>query len=164
LKTSPDPNKYNDGNRPVAVLLEGEFESFFKNRLTPEFEATLNQIGVEFKATSKSTKQIVVSDSEFARNLVNTANGQTEDIGFNKWERRHYKGNKDFILNAIEYLLDEDNILESRSKQIKLRLLDSVKTKEEKTKWQFINVVLPVLLLLIFGIIYRFIRRRKYAV
>jgi len=163
LKVSPDPSKYNDGNRPVAVLLEGEFESFFKNRLTPEFRNTLNSIGVEFKEKSKDSKQIVISDADFAKNLVNTTTGETEDIGYNKWERRFYKGNKDFVLNAVEYMLDENNILESRSKEIKLRLLDVVKTKGEKSKWQFINVVLPVLLLALFGFIFQFLRKRKYT-
>ncbi len=163
LKVNPDPSKYNNGKKPVAVLLEGEFESFFNNRLTPEFQNTLNAIGVKFKAKSKMTSQIVVSDSDFAKNLVNAATNETEDIGFNKWERRFYKGNKDFLLNSIEYLLDENNILESRSKEIKLRLLDSVKTKGEKTKWQLINVLLPVLLLIVFGVIFTYIRKRKYA-
>jgi ABC-2 type transport system permease protein len=142
LKVTPDPSKFNDGSKPVAVLLEGEFESFFKNRLTPEFENVLKTIGVAFKSKSKNTKQLVISDADFAKNLINTNTGETEDIGYNKWERRFYKGNKDFALNAVEYMLDENNILEARSKEIKLRLLDAVKTKQEKTKWQFINVVL----------------------
>lgn len=163
LKVAPDPSKFNDGKRPVAVLLEGEFESFFKNRLTPEFENTLKTIGVKFKSSSKTTKQLVISDADFAKNLINTTSGETEDIGYNKWERRFYKGNKDFALNAVEFMLDENNILEARSKEIKLRLLDAVKTKQEKTKWQFINVVLPVLILALFGFVFQFVRKRKYA-
>ena len=113
LKVASDPSKFNDGNRPVAYLLEGEFESFFKNRLTPEFQGTLDAIGVKFIEKSKPAKQIVISDSDFAKNLINTTTGDTEDIGYNKWERRFYKGNKDFILNAVEYMLDENNILKS---------------------------------------------------
>lgn len=163
LKVAPDPSKFNDGNRPVAYLLEGEFESFFKNRLTPEFQSMLDRIGVKFKDKSISAKQIVISDSDFAKNLINTTTGDTEDIGYNKWERRFYKGNKDFILNAVEYMLDENNILESRSKEIKLRLLDTVRTKQEKSWWQFINVGLPVLLLALFGFVYQYFRKRRYA-
>lgn len=163
LKVAPDPSKFNDGNRPVAYLLEGEFESFFKNRLTPEFQGTLDAIGVKFIERSKPAKQIVISDSDFAKNLINTTTGDTEDIGYNKWERRFYKGNKDFVLNAVEYMLDENNILESRSKEIKLRLLDTVRTKQEKSWWQFINVGLPVLLLALFGLVYQYFRRKKYA-
>jgi len=163
LKVDPDPSKFKDGNRPVAYLLEGEFESFFKNRLTPEFQGMLDRIGVKFKDRSIPAKQIVISDSDFAKNLINTTTGDTEDIGYNKWERRFYKGNKDFILNAVEYMLDENNILESRSKEIKLRLLDTVRTKQEKSWWQFINVGLPVLLLALFGLVYQYFRRRRYA-
>lgn len=163
LKVAQDPSKFNDGNRPVAYLLEGEFESFFKNRLTPEFQNMLDRIGVKFKDKSIPAKQIVISDSDFAKNLINTTTGDTEDIGYNKWERRFYKGNKDFILNAVEYMLDENNILESRSKEIKLRLLDTVRTKQEKSWWQFINVGLPVLLLALFGFVYQYFRKRRYA-
>jgi ABC-2 type transport system permease protein len=163
LKTAPDPSKFNGGQKPLAVLLEGQFESFFKNRLTPDVQSNLEQMGVQFIEESKPTKQIVISDSDFAKNLVNTTNGQTEDIGYNKWERKYYKGNKDFVINMIEYMLDDGSILESRSKEIKLRLLDAVKTKDEKTKWQFINVGLPVVLLAIFGIIYHYIRRRRFT-
>jgi ABC-2 type transport system permease protein len=164
LKTAPDPSKYTGGQRPLAVLLEGKFESFFKNRLTADVQSNLEQMGLEFLEVSKPTKQIVISDSDFAKNLVNSTNGQTEDIGYNKWERKYYKGNKDFLINMIEFMLDDGSILESRSKEIKLRLLDAVKTKDEKTKWQFINVGLPVVLLTIFGIIYHYIRRRRFTV
>ena len=163
LKTAPDPAKFNSGLRPVAVLLDGEFESYFKNRLTPDFQMTLNNLGVKFRENSIAAKQIIISDSDFAKNLINPATGDTEDIGFNKWERTYYKGNKDFILNAVEYMLDENNILESRSKEIRLRMLDSVRTKQEKLKWQIINILLPVVLLTFGGIIYQYYRRHKYV-
>lgn len=163
LKSSPDPAKFNDGNKALAVLLEGEFESFFKNRITPEFQVTLDNIGMKFLDKSKPARQLIVTDSDFAKNLVNPVSGETEDIGYNKWERRYYKGNKEFILNAVEYMLDEDNILTSRSKEVKLRLLDPVKTRQEKTFWQFLNVGLPLILLVLFGLVYRYVRKRKYA-
>lgn len=164
LKTAPDPTKFNDGNRPVAVLLEGEFESFFKNRLTPDFKAILDRMNIRFleKSTSEA-KQLVISDSDFAKNLVNPTSGETEDIGFNKWERRYYKGNKDFILNAVEYMLETESVLESRSKEIKLRLLDTVKTKQEKLQWQLINVAVPVILIVLLGFLYQYFRKRKFA-
>ncbi|MBK9253884.1 MAG: gliding motility-associated ABC transporter substrate-binding protein GldG [Saprospiraceae bacterium] len=164
LKAEPDPAKFNQGNVPLAILLEGEFESFFKNRLTGEFQTVLEQLNTPFKEKSVPTKQIVVSDSEFMTNLIKYATGQTEDIGYNAWERRYYKGNKDFILNSIEYMLDEDNILESRSKEIKLRLLDAVRTKSEKSFWQFINIGIPVIFLIIFGFVFNFLRKRKYTI
>lgn len=162
LKERPDPSKFNSGQRPLAVLLEGEFESYFKNRITSELQSSLDELGFEIKYKSRPAKQLIISDSDFVRNLINRETGQTEDIGFNKWERRYYKGNKDFILNSIEYMLDENNILESRSKEIKLRLLDSVKIKEEQQKWQLINLLLPLLWVLAFGLLYHFLRKRKY--
>ncbi len=163
LKVSPDPSKFREGNKAVAVLLEGEFESMFKNRITPNLQSTLDQLNIKFIDKSKPTKQLVVTDSDFAKNLINLQTGETEDIGYNKWERSYYKGNKEFILNAIEYLMDSDNILEARSKEVKLRLLDPVKSLEERAFWQWLNVGLPVILLIIFGLVYQYLRRRKYA-
>jgi ABC-2 type transport system permease protein len=163
LKTAPDPSKYNQGNLSVAVLVEGKFESFFKNRLTPDFQQTLQSLKIPFFEQSKPTKQLIVSDSDFAKNLVNLNTSETEDIGYNKWERKYYKGNKDFILNAVEYMLDEHNILDARSKEIKLRLLDTVKIKQEKVKWQLINLGIPLVLLFLFGLAFHFNRRKKYA-
>ena len=84
-------------------------------------------------------------------------------INENQTEEKYYKGNKDFLLNAVEYLLDEDGILASRSKELKLRLLDTVRTTKEKTKWQLINIVVPIVILLVFGLIFNYLRRRKYA-
>jgi len=163
LKTAPDPQKFNSGNRPVAVCLEGTFESFFKNRLTPEFQQVLDNLGLKFIESSKPAKLIIVSDSDFAKNLVQPSTGNTEDIGYNKWERRFYKGNKDLIINMAEYILDKGNILESRSKEIKLRLLDTVKTRLEKVRWQIINVVTPVLIIALFGFLFTYIRKRRYS-
>ncbi|MFZ1703155.1 MAG: gliding motility-associated ABC transporter substrate-binding protein GldG [Saprospiraceae bacterium] len=164
LKVAPDPEKFKDGHKSTAVLLEGSFTSAFANRLTPELEQTLQQVGLTFiKKGSEKAKQLVVSDADFTKNLINPSTGETEQIGYNKWERKYYKGNRDFMTNAIEYMLDSDNIIESRSKEVKLRLLDPVKIKEEKSKWQFINVVLPVLIVGLFGFGYMWWRRNKYG-
>lgn len=163
LKVQPDPAKFNQGNIPLAVLLEGNFESYFKNRLTPEFQEVLNQLNLPFLESGRPAKQLIVSDAEFMQNLVKVSTGKVEEIGYNAWERKYYKGNKDFILNAVEYMLDEHGVLESRSKEIKLRLLDAVRTKSERTFWQILNIGLPLVFLLLFGVIYRYIRKRKYT-
>ncbi len=163
LKSEPDPAKFNDGNKAVAVLLEGRFESFFKNRVSASFQQTLNQLNTRFVEESVPTAQVVFSDVDFMQNLLNTRTNETEEIGFNKWEIKYYKGNKDLILNTIEYLLDEDGVLSARSKELKLRLLDKVKAKKEKTKWQLINIVLPLLFLALSGLIYTYWRRKKYT-
>lgn len=164
LKTDPDPSKFKDGMQTVALLLEGEFESYFKNRLTDDFKAMAKDLKIDIKDKSVFTSQIVVSDSEFAKNLVNFETGATEDIGYNKWERRYYNGNKDFILNSIEYLLGGSQILEARSKEVKLRLLDKVKVRDEKLKWQLINIVLPIAFLFVFGFLYNYLRKRRYTI
>lgn len=164
LKYAPEPAKFNKGPQNVAVLLEGEFESFFKNRVTEEMEAGLSQIGNRFKERSSHAKQLFISDADFAKNIYDPNTTKNFPLGFNKWERRTYNGNSDLILNAIEYMLDENGVLASRAKEVKLRLLDTVKAQEEKRKWQFINVGLPVLLLLLFGGLFNYWRKRKYVV
>jgi ABC-2 type transport system permease protein len=163
LKYEPDPSKFNNGNQPVAVLLEGKFESFFKNRVPENFKQVLNSLKTPYRESSVATKQLILTDVDFFQNLINTRTNETEEIGFNKWEVKYYKGNKDFILNAVEYMLDEKGVLAARSKELKLRLLDVVKAKKERQYWQFINVVLPALLVLFFGAGYFYWRRRKYA-
>ena len=164
LKTPFNPEKFTDGYQPVSVLLEGEFESAFKNRVSEGFRNTLKTLNQEFKSKSSETKQLIVSDVDFTKSLVNSRTQQSEDIGFNKWEVRYFKGNKDFINNAIEYMLDEKGVLQARSKEIKLRLLDKVRTKSEKSKWQAINIGLPLLFLFLFGIGFNWWRKRKYTV
>ena len=131
--------------------------------MTQEFSNTLSSLKMKFKDESVPTKQIVISDADFMTNLVNSRTNEAEPLGFNKWELKLYKGNKDFIMNAIEYLMDEKQILTSRSKEIKLRPLDTIKVNEEKTYWQIFNVAMPLIILLIFGLIYFYFRKKKYA-
>jgi len=162
-KIEPDPDKFNKGPQPIAVLLEGEFESFFKNRVTAENEQVLQSIGASFKEKSVNTKQIVISDVDFMKNLYDPKTGRISPVGFDRLEDKVYPGNKSMIVNAIEYMSDDFGLLEARSKDFKLRLLDKVKTKTEKTKWQVINLLLPLLLLWLFAFIFFLWRRRKYA-
>lgn len=164
LKQDPDPNQYKSGNIPIAVLLEGKFESAYKNKLTSDFQATLAQLNQPFVPLSKPTKQIVISDVDFAKNLINSRTQEPEEIGFNKWEVKYYKGNKDFILNSIEYLLDDGGVLTARSKELKLRPLNQVKVEEEKTFWQVLNVLAPLLILALSGMLYFLWRKKKYAI
>ena len=163
LGIKPQVNKFNKGNQPVALLLEGQFESAFKNRLTAEQENALAQVGTKFLDESPSTKMLVISDAEFIKNQFDVSSGNITPIGFNKWERKIYKGNKELILNAIEFMLDEDGILASRAKEYKLRLLDEVQTTENKFYWQSLNIAFPLAALAVFGIMFYFLRRRKYA-
>jgi gliding-associated putative ABC transporter substrate-binding component GldG len=163
LKQQPDPSLYNKGSIPLALLLEGQFTSAYKNRLTSDFKETLKTMNLSFKEQSIPTKQLVIGDVNFALNLINTRTEQPEEVGFNKWEIQQYKGNKDFILNAIEYMIDDNHILDSRSKEIKLRPLDKVKVENEKTKWQLINLLAPILLLAIAYFTIAYLRKKKYS-
>lgn len=163
LKYPPQRDQFNKGNQTLGLLLEGEFESAFANRITPNFQSTLDQLGITFQAKSVPTQQIVISDADFMKNRVNSRTQKAEPIGYNIWEQKVFDGNKDFILNSIEYLLDDNGVLDSRSKEVKLRLLDAVKTKQERKKWQFINIGLPLLFLAIFGFLFNFIRKRRYS-
>ncbi len=162
LKLTEDLSKFNKGPQSIAVLAEGTFNSHFKNRVSQSMLDGLASINMEFKESSVETKQIFISDADFIKNLYDPENNRISDIGYNKWEDYAYPGNKQLIKNSIEFLLDDYGLLESRSKDVKLRLLDQSKIQEERTKWQFLNVALPILLLVLFGFVYNFLRRRKY--
>jgi ABC-2 type transport system permease protein len=161
VKDQVDPRSFNLPSNPIAVLLEGEFESVFKNR--PLSNLTKGQ---EFKFTDKSltTKMIVVSDADIVRNgVTQRADGVfLSPLGYDRYTKQTY-GNKEFVMNSVHYLVDESGILNVRSREFKLRLLDKEKVKRDKTKWQFINTVFPVILILLFGIYMSYKRRKKYA-
>lgn len=147
----------------LAVLLEGEFESGFKNRVGQDMLNMLQQIGTPYRDQSPQTKQLVISDGDIANNVLNVQQQTIYPLGYNKWEKRTYGANETFLLNAVEYMLDEQAILSARSKEVKLRMLDTVKARNERMKWRLINIVFPIFMLVTFGLLYRFIRHRKYG-
>ncbi|HJW28994.1 MAG TPA: hypothetical protein VJ508_07045, partial [Saprospiraceae bacterium] len=163
LRESPDPSLFNKGRQPVAVMLEGKFESMFKNRLSEQQLGVLKQAGVEFKAEGDSAKVVIVPDGDIIKNLVNPSNGDIAPLGYNKYEDATYTGNRDFILNAVEYMMDDNGVLEARTKDIKLRLLDVGKAKEEGLKWQLINMLGPLFLIIAIGISWHLVRKRKFG-
>lgn len=163
LRYKPDESKFDKGPQPIAVLLEGRFESFFNNRVSERMSNMLNEIGEEFKSTSERTKMIVVSDSDFAKNLYSPGNNRISPMGYNQWEQFTFKGNQQFLFNAIEYLLDDKGLIEARGKDVKLRLLNKVKIQSERRIWQFINIGLPLLFLACIGFVFNYFRRRKYS-
>ena len=105
---------------------------------------------------------IVVADGDIGRNTVRPDGQSVEILGYNRFDRKVY-GNKDFLLNSIEYLLDEQGVLDARSKEVKLRLLDRVKAKDERVYWQMVNLVGPLVFLLVFATLFMWMRKRKYA-
>lgn len=162
LRYEPDNSKFDKKDLPVAVLLEGAFPSLYENRVSEEMTAGLKQIGMDFKSVSAPTKMLVVSDGDVAANSFDSKNQVPNPMGYNPFMRYTF-GNKDFLMNAVEYMMDEKGIIEARSKEVKLRLLDDVRLQKEKTFWQVINVLVPLVLLVVFGLIFNYLRKRKYA-
>jgi ABC-2 type transport system permease protein len=149
---------YNNGSQLFAVLLEGAFNSAYKNRMRP-FETPL------YKESSNNNKMVVISDGDIGKNQIlkdNTSKIQPLDLNKDKWTRQQF-GNKDFLLNVVDYLLDDIGLIELRNKTLKISILDKQKAYKERLYWQFVNVIFPLIFLLFFGIIFHFLRRRKYA-
>jgi ABC-2 type transport system permease protein len=154
----PQREQFNKSNLPVAVLLEGKFLSNFKNRLTKQFA---KENVVQFREKSLNTKMIVVADGDIIRNHVRQ-DGQIFPLGVDRFTRQEY-GNKDFIVNAINYLCDEKELMIVRSRSLKIRMLDKTKIDENKVNYQIFNMVVPVLIVIVFGFAFNYYRRKKYT-
>jgi ABC-2 type transport system permease protein len=159
LGMKPVKEEFNNSFQTYAVLLKGEFESLYKNRIRPEI-ASDSTIG--FKEHSKPTKMIVISDGDIIRNAIQTSTGKAYPLGFDKYTNQMY-GNKNFILNCINYLCDDSGIISVRSRELTLRLLDKEKIKAQRWQWQLLNIALPIGIILLFGVMQFFVRKRKYA-
>jgi len=156
LENPPPLTSFNKENLPIAVLLEGEFESVFKNRILPKNQK------LNFVSQSKKTQMIVVSDGDLIRNSVSN-NGDIYPLGYDRFIKYTYLGNKKFIMNSIHFLCDETGLIQLKAKEIKLRLLDKEKIKNNKTFIQLINILLPLIILLIFAFIFTKMKKKKYA-
>ena len=159
LREKPDERLYNNPGLNVAWLLEGSFASLFENRITPEISDS-KEIG--FLSKSAPTSMIVVGDGDIIRNQFHIPNGYPLPLGFDQYTRQTY-GNKDFILNALSYLVDGPGLVGIRSRELKIRLLDMTRINDSRLQWQLINVALPVFLVVIFGIVLSIARKRRYA-
>jgi len=146
-------NEYTDGSQLFAVLLEGNFKSAYKNRIKP-FETNL------YKEKSTKNKMIVIADGDVGKNQL--LKEQPFDLNRDKWTNETF-GNKDFLLNCISFLLDDDGLMRLRNKTLKIKTLNKQKAYKERSFWQFLNVVLPILVLFIFGFIFNYLRKRKYT-
>ncbi len=161
LKSEPDRKLYSKPNIPVAVLLEGTWESLYRNRIPP---AISDDKDFGFAAKSSSGKMIIAGDGDIIRNqLRSTQSGIVPyPLGYDRHTGQSF-GNKDFILNAMNYLIDENGLISIRSREIKLRLLDKTKISDDKMFWQLFNIILPVCFVLILGAVMFFYRRKKYS-
>lgn len=161
LRIKPDPKNFGKSYLPVAVLLEGEFESVFKGRLLPEIA---NDPLMAFDDLSKHTKMIVIADGDIIKNQIQLSGDRPKPypLGFDKYTGEQY-GNRDFILNAVNYLCDDTGLIEVRSREFKLRLLDKTKVDNTKFKWQVVNTAGPVAFILLIGLVITFLRKKKYS-
>jgi len=178
-KNVPEDDKFKQNAIPVAMMLEGKFTSLYKNRATKAQVDSLAAMGGQFSPVSADNKMIVVADGDIVLNDIIPGGANNEPIplpmGWNKYTYGEYQkqsdygklfipvANREFLLNCMEYLVNDPAISQTRNKDIVLRLLDSKKVTEKKSLWQFINIGLPVLLVILAGFIYQQVRKRKYA-
>ncbi len=163
VKTEEDFRSFTRSYVPVAVLLEGKFRSLFANRLTNVVTDSVE------KATGKpylsignlESKQIVMSDADMVTNAISETTGPLSmgELPFDSYRF----ANREFLLNCVDYLVSNNGIFQTRNKEFTLRLLDKKKVEAERTEWQFINIVAPIALLILIGMILQWIRKRKYA-
>ena len=158
VEQEPDPATFQSDPQPIAVLLEGRFKSTFKNRPIPaqqeNFSNRLDQ--------SQPTQMLVLSDGDLFKNQVG-ADGSPYPLGYDRYTQQQY-GNKALLLNAVDFMSGDGDLLNLRSKELKMRLLDKALVKADKSFWQIINVLLPLLMLAIFGFFQHWYRKRKYTV
>ncbi len=157
------PEYFNKGHQTLGVLLEGTFPSNYENRVSAQMAEGLKQLSLEFQPLSKPTAMIVISDGDVAANFVrDREKKEWLPLGFNRFENATY-ANRDLLINAVEYLIESSGVIEARSREVKLRLLDTVKAKEEKPLWQALNIGAPLVFLTLFGIFFHWRRKRRYA-
>lgn len=162
LKKPLDPKSFNQSGIPVACLLEGSFTSLFRNRPIPPLENNGTDVKNDFLESGVPTKIMVIADGDIVRNTFDPRSGQPLPMGFDYYGRYTF-ANEDFIMNAIEYMLDDKGVILSRNKKIVLRPLDKVKIQAERRKWQILNLLMPVIVLVVFGVIRNFVRKKRYA-
>ncbi len=157
----PDDKEYNKANLPVAVLLEGKFPSAFKNRMTGNIISDRN---FRVKTESSETKMIVVADGDIIRNDISRAAAAETPLplGQDRYTGEMF-GNRDFLINCMNYLVDDNGLMELRSREMKLRLLDKSRIRDQRLIWQIINIAGPVLIVILAGIIYGIFRKRRFT-
>ena len=153
IADEPKEEEYSSGFNIFSLLVEGDFNSMYAKRIKP-FE--LNK----FRKKSNHNKMIIISDGDIGKNQIKK--GKPFDLAEDKWTGEQF-GNKEFLLNAVDYLLDDTGLIELRNKNLKINLLDKKRAFEERTFWQFINIALPLLILTIFGCMFHYVRKRKYS-
>lgn len=157
LRKDFNPETFNQGPIPIAYLLEGNFTSLYTNRMLPRGVSTR-----PIKSEGNS-KIIVVADGDMMTSEINPKTDRPLPMGFDLASQQEAFANKDFLLNSMSYLLNDQGIINARNKEIKIRPLDSVRIAGERLSWQLFNLLTPLVLLVGYGIFRQFLRRRKYA-
>ncbi|MBP7808266.1 MAG: gliding motility-associated ABC transporter substrate-binding protein GldG [Bacteroidia bacterium] len=160
VQFKPKESQFSTPYQPVACLLEGEFESNYKNRANQSMHDSVLE-AFKYKEISKKTKMIVIADGDIAKNDVMRRTGPLP-LGYDQFTNQTF-ANKTFLLNCVNYLLDDEGLLQLRAREIKLRLLAKKKIEGKESKWQLINIALPLGIVILFGLIQFYIRKRKYA-
>lgn len=148
---------FNAPHLPVAYLLEGKFKSLYANRFPPK-GISKNEV---IREGNKKSKVIIVGDGDIVKNEINPINGQPESIEYDRFTGQMLS-NLEFIKNTIDYMLDDEGLILARNKKVTLRPLDSFKVREGKSFWQWINVGLPVIMTIFMGILFIYLRKRRY--
>jgi gliding-associated putative ABC transporter substrate-binding component GldG len=157
LRRQLNEGNFADGKIPVAYLLEGTFTSLFKNRFAPDGVDTIG-----FQSQSTNTKMIVLADGDLARNEISRRDGKPQVLGYDPVSQYTF-ANQDLLLNMVAYLTEENGLIHVRSKEVKIRPLDKEKIKNDRTYWQALNIVLPLVVLVAFGFVRAYLRKLKYA-
>jgi gliding-associated putative ABC transporter substrate-binding component GldG len=163
---APEDAKFKRSNIPTAILLEGKFRSMFANRLSKAMSDSLQQYNLSFLPQCLATnKIIVVGDGDLVLNSM--YKGNPIPMGMNKYtfgtQREFPFANKEFVQNCLDYLVNENDLSDAKAKDYVVRLLDSKKVEEQKTFWQIINITIPISIVLLFAIVFQWLRKRKYT-
>lgn len=146
-----DQTNFSNGNKSLAILLEGEFKSAYNGRVKP--------YTTESKNISQQNKMIVIADGDLIANEI--SKGQPLELGVDKWTNQRF-GNKEFLLNSVSYLLDDTGLINIRSKTVKIEFLNKEKAFQESGKWQLINIIFPLIILSLFGLIFNYLRKKRF--
>ncbi len=157
LQNDLNPELFTAGPQAMGYLLEGKFTSMYKNRILPQGISKR-----DFIEKGQASGVLVCADGDMIRNEFSLKTGEPLELGVDPFTKTTY-ANKDFVLNALEYLLNDKGIITAKAKEIQIRPLDKVKVANEQLKWQLINLVLPLVLLVMYGTLRFYLRRKKYA-
>ncbi|MCR9154516.1 MAG: gliding motility-associated ABC transporter substrate-binding protein GldG [Bacteroidetes bacterium] len=162
LYQAPPRERFREQGVPLGILLEGKFQSLFTNRIKPREGGE----PLKMRETSPENQMLIIGDGDVIQNQLNVVNpniqkGMPLPLGYDQYTGTQY-GNKDLLVNAIDYMLDDSGLIEIRSRELKIRLLDLTKAKKQRLSWQLVNTLIPTISILLLAVVNYYWRRRKY--